>query len=132
MKSLLLGLLLLTACGSTTAPSSRAPKLGTYTFASTLVGDGTLRLTYATPDSVAGTWNVAYNSGTMTGPTTLGFWNSDAYLVYGRMQWVIGGIPTSTQYAVRFAVSGAGMSCTAQVVGDASTLRACALTWTAP
>lgn len=128
---LLLLTLVICACGESTAPTSRVPKLGTYTYSSTLVGTGTLRLTYATADSVAGTWNVISTNGvgSMSGVAQQGYWDTDAYQVYGLMRFPEG---ATTPYTVRMAVNGDAIRCTVQRVGDATSLSPCTLAWTQP
>ena len=79
--------LVVAACGGdATGPESELPPLGTYAYrfegvqpgaARTYVG--TFTLTYAAPDSIAGTFNVPG----LDAVARLGFRNGDAWVVYG-------------------------------------------------
>lgn len=89
-------LLVLAACGGdspTDTGETRVPLVGSYDYAfvwqhphdpagtpaRTLAG--TMILTHATEDSIAGSWSVTFYDTDMS----LGFWNVDAYVVYASM-----------------------------------------------
>jgi len=74
--------LLAEACSSSTDEGSHVPSVGRYNYSFSYPGgpqySGTLLLTYAAADSIAGTWQVpGYRS-----DAALGFYNVDAYVLY--------------------------------------------------
>lgn len=115
------------ACGSSTEPTTRALRLGRYTYTS-IVGTGTLTVTYATNDSVAGTWNVPSSTGGMVGPVGLGFWNADAFVLYGEQRNTIGGVVFASTQAHRVTRD----SCTVRTVASGEPTRPCTLTYVGP
>lgn len=127
----LIWLVVLGACGGgATEPSSRTLPLGRYAITAPTIGAGTLDITAASSDSIAGVWSVqqtAPGTGVMTGPAQGGFYNLDAYVLYGTMRWTIAGVPFATTYVFRLSRSGNGFACTSQEVGDVSSRRACSL-----
>lgn len=120
--------LLLGACSSSTeSTASRVPKLGRYAY-SGYGGDisGTLTLTYASADSVAGRWAVNGSNGPFYQPeVALGMWNLDAYVLYAK-----GAQATSVTYAHRIWRDGNAMQCTAKIVAGAA--YACSLAYLGP
>lgn len=122
--------ILLAACGGGTEPESRVPALGVYDYQSavTLPATGTITVTFASPDSLAATFDLIGSGGTVTGPGTFGLFNQDAYVLYNFQRITIGGIPVSTQYVFRIGRSGSGMTCQVQLLGSANTRQPCTLT----
>lgn len=114
-----LGVLLLAlACGGGgTEPESRVPEVRAYTYSltTTAYGDvrtyrGTLTITYASPDSIAARMNTA----ALRPDMALGFWNVDAYVLYGYVA------PGGTTIAHRIRRQRSGIYCEARVIrGDA-------------
>lgn len=109
----------LAACGgSGTDPETRqVPPLGTYAFTMnfddpTVVGPirldyhGSLVLTYADADSVAGYYQVP----AMDSSTSLGFYNVDGYLLYGRIH------SGSRIFAAKFNRRSNGLSCKGLII----------------
>src|SRR5213075_2296684 len=71
----------LSACGDSASPAPVSPPLGRYAYqfsAQGLTASGTMVLTYASPDSIAGHFEVPAYQPAMK----LGFKNTDAYVVY--------------------------------------------------
>jgi len=124
-RALLLLSLAILACGGGSSQPNSDDLLGDYTFELALpdLADGIptpasyrgrMRVTYATPDSIAGTWeNVMVrqyrDTSTQLGydrPFLLGFRNGSAYLVYARR--LTGGGGTNRH---RFAPTREGLTC---------------------
>ena len=109
--SCIAALAMLGACNSDDGVASRVPALGVYSYHAELRGpdggplalDGTLTLTYATRDSIAGTWAVP---GLEPAPR-YGGWNYVAYLLMadGRPQSGVGALTH------RLTRSAAGLTC---------------------
>lgn len=115
-------------CGGSTEPSNRALQVGRYryTASGTAVRGslaGTLTLTSATADSVAGSWSVASSLLTFQPAVQLGKWNEDAFVLYAR-----GG--DGATYSHRIARAGGGYSCVGLVVLGAS--FSCAVEYLGP
>lgn len=73
--------LLLAACGDSGGPADQGTRVGRYAYqfsAQGLTASGTMVLTYATADSIAGHFEVS----AYTPEFSLGFKNQDAYVVY--------------------------------------------------
>lgn len=110
----------LAGCSNSTGPEDRGLRVGRYAYSS-VAGTGTLRITYASADSVAGVWDVASGSAVMAGATSLGFWNQDAYVVYGTQR----NGNFSTTYAHRIGPSG----CTVRIPLSGEPVRPCTVTY---
>lgn len=107
-----LAVLALSACGDLAGPSSRTLSVGRYRYEA-YNGEftGFLTLTFASPDSVQGTWDVRDNRGVVyQSEVKIGLYNIDAYLLYA---W---GARTSLTYAHRIARDGDRITCTAKIV----------------
>jgi hypothetical protein len=111
---MVLAVLALSSCGDSTGPSSRTLSVGRYRYEA-YGGEysGTLTLTYATADSVAGTWDVRDRQGRSMYQSAigLGFYNVDAYVLYAK-----GAVATSLTYAHRIARNGDAITCSANIV----------------
>jgi len=108
----LLAVLMLSACGDLTGPSSRTLSVGRYRYEA-YNGDftGTLTLTAASADSVSGTWDVRDKRGSVyESEVKIGLYNIDAYVLYA---W---GAGNSLTYAHRIARDGDRITCTAKIV----------------
>ncbi len=114
---------LLAACSGSTEPEPAALQVGTYTYQSGL-GAGTLTLTYATPDSVAGRFDV----GNLRGPFSLGRWNVDAYPLFADEVVTIAGTSIRTTYNHRISAT----VCQFKAVPSSEPWRACTLTYVGP
>ncbi len=142
MRIWLVSLVLVAACGSSsdgTGPDggNHAPKTGLYAYRMSfcdpysggclpLTYDGQMTITFATEDSIAGSFNVP-----AMGPALdLGFWNVDAYVVYSRIN---SGSRIGTH---RLTKSSAGLNCDGHVLdpSDFSTIpfTECTITYTGP
>ena len=114
MRKALVGLLVLAiGCGDSTGPESRTLQTGRYAYEA-FGGElrGTLTLTYATADSVAGTWDVRDARGVRAyqTPVLMGAFNLDAYVVYAR-----GETATSVIYTHRIARAGDSYTCSGNI-----------------
>lgn len=125
----LAALMLLVACsGDSTGPTdTRTPRLGRYRYVGDGLGTGTMTVTFASPDSVAATFDVKNANGGVifSGPAQLGFWNIDAYVLYARYS-------ASLVYAHRITRAGDGMTCAASVVGLGGVTNDCTLSYIGP
>lgn len=131
---ILLAAILLAACSSSTEVESHTPRLGQYTYTSTIAGSGTLTITYASADSIAGTWDT-HRVGSevrLTGAGELGFWNQDAYVLYGLSRVTINNVEYTTRYAHRITPTGSGVTCTVQILLEPQTKQACTLVHVGP
>jgi len=128
------------ACGDSTAPESRAPRVGRYSYESEWTGTGTLTVTRASEDTVAATFDVVIpaRNFVMRGPARLGFWNVDAYVLYGQAEITVrlsSGVQTfAEQYAHRIAWRSDGTAaCTVSEVLNANRgQRPCTLRYLGP
>ena len=120
--------LALVACGDSTGPTSHALRVGRYSY-SAYGGSiaGTLRITYATADSVAGAWDVRSPDGQAfyEPPVSLGFWNQDAYVLYAK-----GAQAAAVTYTHRVWRDGEATACTAKIAAGAS--FACVVAYLGP
>lgn len=138
----LVAVMLTVACGDSTGPSTRVPSLGRYAYESEWTGTGTMTITFASADSVAATFDVGIPSRSlvMRGPAKLGFWNQDAYVLYGDVEITVRTGSTTNpvtvfreQYVHRIRWDAVGAICTVQEVFNANRgLRPCTLRFLGP
>lgn len=114
------------ACGDPTGPEARTLRLGRYSY----IGmdgaiQGTLTVTYASADSIAGTWSVNDATGAFfRADAGLGTWNADAYVLYSY------NARFTQTYSHRLSRNGDAVSCTAKLVPGAA--FACSLVYQGP
>lgn len=125
MKHAIAALLLLcTACADSTGPSSRDQlQVGRYAYASPL-GTGTVTITFASADSVAGSFAVQ-GAGQIHGPIALGGWNTDAYVLYVTHTSAAGGMTFRTTYSHRVT----SRTCQYKAVPSSEAMQPCTLTF---
>jgi hypothetical protein len=110
MKKLIL-LILIAACGGGTTEPAPTLQARSYAYSSTVEGTtrtGALVVTYATADSIAGSWAVS----SFQQRAGLGFRNGDAYVLYAYSAI------NAKVYAHRIRPDG---TCTIQLVGSSYT-----------
>ncbi|MBI4409124.1 MAG: hypothetical protein HY561_05420 [Gemmatimonadetes bacterium] len=105
------------------APGDRAPAAGNYVFYGELQRpdaiqrdtlSGVLVITRATPDSLAGSWQVTgYDAG-----TARGFWNVDAYVLPARFTATAG----TVNHRIRREDGATELSCTASYTAPSDTI----------
>lgn len=131
----------LAACGNgPTEPERVVPRVGRYSYESEWTGTGVLTITRVVPDTVSAEFDTAIpaRSFVMRGPARLGFWNVDAYVLYGQAEITVrtgGSVQTFVeQYAHRITWRPDGTAaCTVQEVLNANRgLRPCTLRYLGP
>lgn len=104
------------ACGDSTGPEARTLRIGRYSY----IGmdgaiQGTLTVTYASADSIAGAWAVNDATGAFfRADARLGTWNADAFVLYAY------NARFTQTYSHRIWRTDAGTRCDAKLVPGAA------------
>lgn len=128
-RSILVVCALLGCSDDPASPQDRAVRLGVYSYQSQL-GTGTLRVTTATADTIAGVWTVPGFDA-----TAYGHWidGGDSFALTHTTTTLINGTPVkSASYAHYVTRSAAGMNCNYSAFNTSATFLPCTLSYVGP